>query len=373
MKSGRLLFFLLVPALLALAGVLFLLTAQPARAQCVAPSSCKSCHEIQAVMPVSQGGLWHRQHTLFDFCDTCHGGDRYDTAAGSAHAGLRTAWADISAVCADCHPSQAQAYMEIYAAEPGLNADPTGGAMVLPSDEPITAAPALPSVQTAALAVAGENPLNTVLLAVLAICLLGAAAYVIWNERRLKRGGQQAPALVSRLVTALTRENWSPYAAGVLLGVTGILAVWAGKHLLSAAGPTATLTSLALHALSPAAADANMYFRFVVPPAVDWLVMLLIGVFLGGMLGALSSGALRLRWNDDPVWQSVFGKSVWKRILLGFGGALLLQYGASLAGGCTSGLAISGGMLLTPSAFLFIAAMFASGILTARILFRRKS
>jgi uncharacterized protein len=37
-----------------------------------------------------------------------------------------------------------------------------------------------------------------------------------------------------------------------------------------------------------------------------------------------------------------------------------LEYAAGIAGGCTSGLAISGGMLLAPAAFLFIMGMFAS-------------
>jgi uncharacterized membrane protein YedE/YeeE len=68
----------------------------------------------------------------------------------------------------------------------------------------------------------------------------------------------------------------------------------------------------------------------------------------------------------------VFGRSPWKRVLIGFVGALLLQYGASIAGGCTSGLAISGGMLLAPSAFLFMAGMFIAGIITVVVIYRRR-
>jgi len=50
----------------------------------------------------------------------------------------------------------------------------------------------------------------------------------------------------------------------------------------------------------------------------------------------------------------------------------VLEYAAGIAGGCTSGLAISGGMLLVPAAFLFIAGMFGSGILTALIIYRNR-
>jgi len=55
-----------------------------------------------------------------------------------------------------------------------------------------------------------------------------------------------------------------------------------------------------------------------------------------------------------------------------FFGGILLEYGAGIAGGCTSGLAISGGVQLAPAAFLFIAGMFASGIITAMILYGKR-
>jgi hypothetical protein len=90
------------------------------------------------------------------------------------------------------------------------------------------------------------------------------------------------------------------------------------------------------------------------------------------MLGAISSGTFRLRWNDDPLWQKVFGSSRLKRFVIGFFSAVIIQYGAGIAGGCTSGLAISGGQLLAPSAFLFMAGMFASGIVAALLVYRRR-
>jgi hypothetical protein len=75
---------------------------------------------------------------------------------------------------------------------------------------------------------------------------------------------------------------------------------------------------------------------------------------------------------DDDQWQQAYGPQLWKRWLLLFVGAIILEYAAGIAGGCTSGLAISGGMLLAPAAFLFIAGMFASGILTAKVIYGKK-
>ena len=389
-KNKKLIILCMGVVLLALAGVLLFLPARNAQAQCTTPSSCKTCHEIQANDPISDKGIWHEQHALFDFCETCHGGDRTAETAALAHQGMHATYAEITPTCISCHPSELETCVRTYGDALGIGEDEIGSILDIAHSGSADAATLIEQMQTGTLTgpqqpagwqddstpsttvPAGNNPLNTILLVVLLVCLVAGTGYVIWNERRLKVGQKENLAVLSRLASFIRQENWSPYAAGLLLGITGILSVLIGHHLLSAAGPVASITSLLLHAVAPGAADANMYFRFVVPPEVNWSVMLFIGIFLGGMLGALTSGKLRLRWNDDPVWRKVFGKAAWKRIVIGFGGAILLQYGASIAGGCTSGLAISGGMLLAPSAFLFIAGMFISGIITALIVFRRK-
>ncbi len=177
---------------------------------------------------------------------------------------------------------------------------------------------------------------------------------------------------MKRFFEYLGRDAWSPYVAGILLGLVGLLAVWAGNHLLSASGPVAILTSTLLHALAPASVEKSMYFNYVMPPGVTWEVYLFIGIFAGAMLSALSSGTWKLRWNDDPTWAKIFGPQRWKRFAIGFTGAILVQYGAGIAGGCTSGLAVSGGMLLAPSAYLFMAGMFASGILVTWLIYRKR-
>jgi hypothetical protein len=128
-------------------------------------------------------------------------------------------------------------------------------------------------------------------------------------------------------------------------------------------------------AVAPAAFD-NMYFNFIMPPGITTGVVLMIGTFFGGMIGAATSKTLK--WgkkdaaNGDAQWKRTFGPQTWKRWGLAFVGAIILEYAAGIAGGCTSGLAISGGMLLAPAAFLFIAGMFASGIVTALIIYRRR-
>jgi hypothetical protein len=177
---------------------------------------------------------------------------------------------------------------------------------------------------------------------------------------------------MSNLVQGVRKELWSPYAAGILLGVVGVLAVWLSNSLLGASGAFENLAGMIGKALAPKVFNV-MYFNFIMPAGITWGVVLLLGIILGGALGALSSRTWKLRWNtDDAQWKTIFGSQPWKRWLLVFLGAIVLEYGAGIAGGCTSGLAISGGMLLAPAAFLFMAGMFMSGILTAIVVYRRR-
>ena len=173
------------------------------------------------------------------------------------------------------------------------------------------------------------------------------------------------------IMNYIRKEVWSPYVAGVLLGLVGIAAVWISNSLLGASGAFENLAGMIGKAVAPKLFD-NMYFNFIMPPGITFAVVLLIGVILGGAIGALSSGTWKLRANDDAQWNRIFGKQTWKRWLLLFIGAVILEYGAGIAGGCTSGLAISGGMLLAPAAFIFIAGMFASGIVTALVVYRNR-
>lgn len=173
----------------------------------------------------------------------------------------------------------------------------------------------------------------------------------------------------------IRKETWSPYVAGILLGIVGILAVLLSNSLLGASGAFENIAGMIGKTVAPTLFN-NLYFNFIMPPGITYGVMMLIGLFFGGMIGAATSGTLK--WgkkgaaNSDEQWKRIFGSQTWKRWVLAFVGAIILEYAAGIAGGCTSGLAISGGMLLAPAAFLFIAGMFASGIITALLIYRTR-
>jgi hypothetical protein len=115
----------------------------------------------------------------------------------------------------------------------------------------------------------------------------------------------------------------------------------------------------------------SQYYAHVMQPGIVWPVWVVLGIFIGAYASAKLSGRANKRWLPETQWPARFGARRAPRLAVAFLGALLVQVGAGIAGGCTSGLAISGGALMAPAAFLFMAGMFGAGIPTAWLWYRK--
>ncbi len=171
------------------------------------------------------------------------------------------------------------------------------------------------------------------------------------------------------MIGVLKKKEWSPYLAGTLLGVVYVVSIAVTGIIPGASGAFENIGGSIARFVRPGLAG-NTYFRFVMPPGFTTAVAILIGIFLGAFVSAKLSGDFRVRTVSDAQWTRVFGNAMWKRWLVLFIGGIILEFGAGIAGGCTSGLAIGGGLFLAPSAFIFIAAMFISGIPVAKLMYR---
>ena len=176
---------------------------------------------------------------------------------------------------------------------------------------------------------------------------------------------------MTKFISWLRSPEWSPYVGGAGLGLLSIFALLFTDQIFGASGAFENIGGAIMQVINPVLAD-NMYWNFVMPAGFSYGVMMLIGVMLGALVSSLLSGTFKWRAVSDDQWIKVFGPSRWKRWGALFIGGILLEYGAGVAGGCTSGLAISGGVQLAPAAFLFMAGMFASGITTAMILYGKR-
>lgn len=172
-------------------------------------------------------------------------------------------------------------------------------------------------------------------------------------------------------VSWFRQVEWSPYLTGAMLGVLAIVTLYSTGLLFGASGAFENLAGSIMQMVAPSVAE-NTYWRFVMTPGITWGVVMSVGIVMGAFVAAATSGDFKFRWISDEQWVQVFGSAHWKRLLALFFGAILLEYGAGIAGGCTSGLAISGGVQLAPAAFVFMAGMFVSGIITAKILYGKR-
>ena len=159
------------------------------------------------------------------------------------------------------------------------------------------------------------------------------------------------------------RPYWNPYLAGLLLGLTllGTFLI-AGQGLGASAFPKRVL-ALAAHEAAPEWTARNEFFGPTVAdganPLRNWLVVEVIGVLLGGFIGALSAGRLERKVEKGPRI------STRARLLLAAAGGAVMGLGAGLARGCTSGQALSGGATLATGSWALMMMFFAGAYATA--------
>lgn len=169
----------------------------------------------------------------------------------------------------------------------------------------------------------------------------------------------------------LKRKRWSGFAAGSLTGIAAAASCLAAEKVMGASGGFESCASIIASFLN-LDISRTVYFIRVKPPVVDYQMLQFIGMIAGAFIAAKLSGDFKLRLLPDDEWRQAFGSGRLKRLISLFFGCVLLQIGASIAGGCTSGLGITGMFLLSPAGLLFIIGVFSAGIITALLLYRER-
>jgi spermidine/putrescine-binding protein len=78
---------------------------------------------------------------------------------------------------------------------------------------------------------------------------------------------------------------------------------------------------------------ARMDYFIQNAPKIDWQWMFMVGIFLGALIAAVSSGSFKLKAVPD-MWAARFGKSSkMKRGIIAFLGGAIAMFGARLADG----------------------------------------
>lgn len=178
----------------------------------------------------------------------------------------------------------------------------------------------------------------------------------------------------NRFVRLLKEPRWSPYLVGAMLGVLSWVTFAAmGKAL----GTSTTMVRAAggvERIVAPEHVESEPYLVKYLgtsadpKPVFEWQFALVIFLAIGAFIAARLSGKIQAEHVPD-MWQQRFGPSRALRYSAAVFGGVILIIGARMAGGCTSGHGLSGGMQLSTSGWIFMGAMFASGIPTAAMLY----
>lgn len=114
----------------------------------------------------------------------------------------------------------------------------------------------------------------------------------------------------------------------------------------------------------------NSYFTSIQKPG-NWEMIFLGGAFLSGLVISLLRKDFKLQLIHSG-WAKTEGTSAVKRIIWAFIGGFILLFGARMAGGCTSGHVVSGGMQVAASSLLFGFFVFAGLLLTGKFFYKAK-
>ena len=170
------------------------------------------------------------------------------------------------------------------------------------------------------------------------------------------------------IASIFTDPRWSPYAAGIGIGLLSWLS------FLISGKPIATSTSFAQTGgmiedfITGGNAQHRPYYKKI-KLKINWQWMLVVGVVIGSFLSAIISGDLQFGVWVPSLWASAFGDSAVLRVLVALAGGIILGFGARFAGGCTSGHGISGTLQLAVSSWVSAIFFFIGGIITAHIIY----
>jgi len=126
--------------------------------------------------------------------------------------------------------------------------------------------------------------------------------------------------------------GWSPYVAGGLSGLVGVFSVWFAGQYFGASTSFVRTAGMIEKLFGPERVTQMDYFIKTVP-RIDWQWMFVVGIFLGALISALTSGSFKLQAVPD-MWAGRFGAdSTAKRAMVAFAGGVVAMFGARLADG----------------------------------------
>ncbi|KUN79874.1 transporter [Streptomyces bungoensis] len=97
---------------------------------------------------------------------------------------------------------------------------------------------------------------------------------------------------------------------------------------------------------------------------------LLVSIFFGGLIAAVTSGRFHLRFDMGPGFRNVVTANPTTMVILLFAGGVLVGFGTRLAGGCSSGHGLNGCGRLRPVSLVATAVFFGTAVAVSFLLWK---
>lgn len=197
------------------------------------------------------------------------------------------------------------------------------------------------------------------------ICALDTAAYL--GEGAVDLLGSRPESRLERLteseVPSANLHARTIRVVGFLVAAVVVLSLFLRQPF----GQSTTYSWVVGHLFFPDFDYSHQVFA-----SIGWEPLTDVGVMFGAMAASvlITGRFTAFRPAIPPSWRNRFGPSAGKRAVACFVGSFLVLFGARMAGGCTSGHTLSGGVQLAVSAWLFTAAMLATFFAVGRFAYR---
>ena len=168
---------------------------------------------------------------------------------------------------------------------------------------------------------------------------------------------------------SLTDKAWSPYVAGVLIGLLQIPAFLLVETALGTSSSYVTIAAHIAALFDGGIAKMDYLAKHMWGAKNLWQLAMVAGIAIGAFLSMHLSGARRQP--VSRVWRKALGvESLTARAPMAFAGGFIMVLGARIADGCTTGHGISGIAQLAVGSTVAVTAMFAGAIAVAMLMKR---
>ncbi len=160
----------------------------------------------------------------------------------------------------------------------------------------------------------------------------------------------------------LTKKAWSPYFAGIIVGLLQIPAFILINTALGASSSYVSVGGYIASIFDRATIDIAYFNKYMTSMKYAWQTSLVVGIIIGAFISMKLSRTKRRK--ISRVWEKTVGiKSLFSRMLMGFIGGFILLFAARWGGGCTTGHGLSGTAQLAVGSLVFVVMMFIGGII----------